>query len=759
MADNNRPVSHGKNVVGQSSGVNKRGSGLGTGPVGNQNYNGHKNSSSNNSNNSNGGKRAGGGSMLGVIIAVIVLLLGGGGGLSSLLGGSGSSGGTGLTNTNTSTATLDTSVADGARAKRTVIKGGGEDVVTIMVYMCGTDLESKYGMGTADLGEMKNATIADNVNIIVYTGGCNQWKDSSISSSVNQIYKVESGKLICLEKDMGTAAMTKPENLASFIQYCTTNYPANRNELILWDHGGGSITGYGYDEKNRVSGSMSLAGINTALQKAGTTFDFIGFDACLMATVENGLMLTNYADYMIASEETEPGVGWYYTNWITNLSKDTSMPTIEIGKNIIDDFVDVCAQKCQGQQTTLSIVDLAELQATVPEELSEFAKDTNEMIQSNNYKTVSTARNGAREFARSSNIDQVDLVDFAMNLNTQPGRELADALKGCVKYNRTSTNMTNAYGLSIFFPYKKAGKVNQVVNTYQSIGMDDEYSKCIQEFASLEANGQVTSASSYSTPNVSGNLGGILGQMIISGLSEGSIDLNTLASLSSGKSMSQDDQDAYIAANRFDADNLLWLMDGNTYKMSLPDEQWSLVTDLELNVFYDDGEGYIDLGVDNVFELDDNGQLIGEYDMTWFGIDGQVVAFYHLDTIETANETVITSYVPAYLNGERVRLLVVFDNAHPDGYLVGANTDYNDGETEAVAKNVTELKKGDTIDFICDYYSYDGEYLDSYYLGDTITVDDDMSIGYLVLPDGANVKATYKFTDIYQQVYWTPEIP
>ncbi|MCR5235609.1 MAG: hypothetical protein K6E34_00220 [Lachnospiraceae bacterium] len=36
-------------------------------------------------------------------------------------------------------------------------------------------------------------------------------------------------------------------------------------------------------------------------------FDFIGFDACLMATVETAYMLSPYADYMIASEEFEPG--------------------------------------------------------------------------------------------------------------------------------------------------------------------------------------------------------------------------------------------------------------------------------------------------------------------------------------------------------------------------------------------------------------------------------------------------------------------
>ena len=80
----------------------------------------------------------------------------------------------------------------------------------------------------------------------------------------------------------------------------------NRNELILCDHGSGSVSGYGYDEKHKTSGSMSLSGINKALKAGGVEFDFVGFDACLMATAETGLMLNSYADYMIASEETSP---------------------------------------------------------------------------------------------------------------------------------------------------------------------------------------------------------------------------------------------------------------------------------------------------------------------------------------------------------------------------------------------------------------------------------------------------------------------
>ena len=208
-------------------------------------------------------------------------------------------------------------------------------------------------MGTSDLQEMAAANIGSKVNLLVYTGGCSSWRNNIVSSKVNQIYQVMQGGVKCLVKDAGTAAMTNPDNLASYIQWCAENYPADRYDLILWDHGGGSVSGYGYDEKYKSSGSMTLSGIQKALEKGGVKFDFVGFDACLMATAETALMLGNYADCMVASEETEPGVGWYYTDWLSKLGKNTSMSTVETGKNIVDDFVTTCAKKCRGQQTRL----------------------------------------------------------------------------------------------------------------------------------------------------------------------------------------------------------------------------------------------------------------------------------------------------------------------------------------------------------------------------------------------------------------------
>ena len=343
-------------------------------------------------------------------IDLLQSVLGGGMGSSFSGGNSGSSGSS--TNYNgwfgkSNVGVLDESVDKAAKAKLTKIKGDGKDTVTIMVYMCGTDLESRMSMATADLNEMLQSQAGNKVNIIVLTGGCKQWRNNVVSSQVNQIYQIKGGQMVRLESNAGTNAMTDPDYLTKFIQYCAKNFPANRNELILWDHGGGSISGYGYDEKNRRAGSMDLAEIKTALKNSGVTFDFIGFDACLMATVENGLMLSEYADYMIASEESEPGVGWYYTNWLKKLEEDTSMPTLQIGKNICDDFVAACKKSAPRQSTTLSVVDLAELAATAPEKLSAFASDTSKMItatakpkkdeQTANYKTVTAARTKTRD--------------------------------------------------------------------------------------------------------------------------------------------------------------------------------------------------------------------------------------------------------------------------------------------------------------------------------------------------------------------------
>ncbi len=818
----NRPVGRKRNVQEGGSGVHRKGEGLGTGPVGGS---GAFGGDSGQSSGGSGPQRSGGRSPLFMIIIVVILLLGGGGGLTSFLGGGGLSSTqdtTQYTNTQPAQTTTSTSssqlggldtigsllggfgsyggyseglnsvswsgdnnngqlnreVSSKARAKRTVIKGDGSDVITIMVYMCGADLESRGGMASKDLQEMLRADLGDKINLIIYTGGSKSWQNNVVSSSTNQIYQIKNGQMALLKDNLGNVPMTKPENLSGFIKWTASNFPADRYDLIFWDHGGGSVGGYGYDEKFPSAGAMSLAGINTALKDGGVIFDFVGFDTCLMATVENALVVSNYADYLVASEETEPGVGWYYTDWLTALGKNTSLETLDIGKNIIDSFTAACAQSCQGQKTTLSMIDLAELSETVPSELADFSKDTSEKIQNNEYSLVSTARSSTREFAASSRIDQVDLVDFAIRMDTEESKELAQALRNAIKYNRTSSNMTNAYGLSIYFPSKKMSKVDGMVNTYEAIGMDEEYAKCIQDFAAVNVAGQVAAGGS-STASPMGSLFGdftgsagtstgtsssadAITQLLTTFLSS---DFSSISGLTAsntsflGKSLDVEKTANYIANNHFDSSALIWTTnDAGESVISLTESQWREVTNLEFNMFYDDGEGYVNLGMDNIMDYDEAGNLRPITDKAWMAVEGQVVSYYAIDVQGSDNDYTITGRVPCLVNGNYANLILVFDAEHESGYVAGVNYDYKEGETETVAKNVTELEMGDEIQFIADCYKYDGTYQDTYEIGDTLVIDKDMKeleISDRVAGDG-KVKVAYCFTDKYQQKYWTP---
>ena len=442
------------------------------------------------------------------------------------------------------------------------------------------------------------------------------------------------------------------------------------------------------------------------------------------------------------------------------------MPTIEVGKKIVDDFVDVCARTCRGQKTTLSVVDLAELSATVGDDFKSFSQGTTELIKDGKYKIVSDARSNVREFAASSKIDQIDLVSFAEGLATDEGKALADTLLSAVKYNRTSSNMTDAYGISIYFPYRKNSSVSKALNTYDQIGLDSEYSSCIREFASLELSGQAATGGygSAAPSPLTVLLGGgssqgstiqSLGQIteLISMFTgpEGASDIF------SGRSLSDEDTAEFISNNQFDAGLLSWKTDdaGNQY-LSLPEDQWSLVHTVDLNMYYGTGEGYVDLGLDNLYSFDDDGNLIPDVDGTWISIDGQPVAYYHTDTVDDGDSYTITGYVPAMLNGERVKLILIFDNENPYGYVAGADPDYDETQTDTISRGLIDLQDGDELRFLCDYYTYDGTFDDSYYLGDPMTVDTSkLEISNTEIGDGTTWLALYKFTDIYNQSYWT----
>lgn len=676
----------------------------------------------------------------------------------------------------TSSTSANMTVSGFARDKYTVLKGGGADKVTLMVYMCGTDLESKYGMATSDLNEMLHAELDDDhVNVIVETGGTKTWKNSVISPNTNQRWRVTNKGLLSLDKDVGKKAMTDPNTLSDFINFCKTNFPADRYILIFWDHGGGALTGYGYDQQFTGS-SMTLDKIKKALDKGGVKFDFIGFDACLMATMETALVTEPYADYLVGSEETEPGCGWYYTNWLTALSKNTSISTVELGKMIVDDFNDVCKKNNSGDATTLSITDLAEFHGTVPTAFAEFAASINTMLDGDEYDKVASARSGAREYGASNGINHVDLIHLASRIGTPEAQKLIEALTGCIKYNRSSRSMANSYGLSIYFPLSSFKNVGNAVNLYKAIDMDDNYTEAIRSFSSLAAGGQIA------TGTTSSPVGSLLGSFTGTTSSQSSSDVLTslLGSLVGGGSVSGGTGDllssimggdyaswfdsgrvlgqrSYYDSHVIYADDMYLTEKNGGYVLSLSKEKWDIVESVQLNVFIDDGEGYIDLGMDNVYQFDADGDLEIVYDRTWLAFNGQVVPYYMISHVTDGDSYTITGRVPARLNGELVYVIVVFDNETPEnenGYVAGARYIYEDYETDTLGRGLIEIKNGDKLEFICDYYSYEGGYEGSFILGDAMTVSGQIVISNVSV-GSADCVVTYCLTDVYGNEFWT----
>lgn len=260
-------------------------------------------------------------------------------------------------------------------------------VRTVMMYCCGSDLESYEGYATENLIQAMESEYNENLNFIVITGGADRWQMSSkylngapkIDPKYNQIWKLEGrkdseeyGKMTLLESKglsgFSGAYMSDHALLKAFIDYCYDNYPADIYDLILWDHGGGPVYGFSYDERtyDTISLSETVEALSaTKLYKNGRKFDFIDFDVCLMCSVEILEALSGFTDVLIASPEEEPGGGQYYTGWLDAVKADPAIGAFEIGRIITDDFIQLYEEYGDGYPTIMTVVDIVNFNSRV----------------------------------------------------------------------------------------------------------------------------------------------------------------------------------------------------------------------------------------------------------------------------------------------------------------------------------------------------------------------------------------------------------
>lgn len=348
------------------------------------------------------------------------------------------------------------------------------DKWTIMMYVCGADLESESHLASGDFEEiLKVSGQPNDVNIIIQTGGASSWASTyGITANANQRYHVENKRLVCDNSKVYSSykSMGQSSTFADFVTWGLSEYPAEKTGVILWNHGGG-MRGVCYDERSSDDSLLNAevkSGMATAFANVGRStsdkLEFIGYDACLMQAQDIAEFNSQYFNYMVASQESEAGYGWDYDNWIDDLYAKS--PTETILRQICDTFItdNGGVNKTKGNQT-LSYLNLAYM-PTYKTAFESFAAQLKSTFGSNVSKNdfYSWMHNNVKFFGGEDDDDEYfgmfDVKDFLNKIasHTKYSSSLdsyrnaaLNALNNLVAYSTVQKGAGNAYGLCCIY--------------------------------------------------------------------------------------------------------------------------------------------------------------------------------------------------------------------------------------------------------------------------------------------------------------------
>ena len=581
-----------------------------------------------------------------------------------------------------------------------------QDDWAIYLYLCGTDLETSSGAASADLMEIVNQSLPDGVTVVVQTGGARRWHNNIVNANYLERYALSGNKLSRVwrgdNKSMGDAG-----TLAEFLAFCHTNFPAKHEAVILWDHGGGSAGGLVIDEQFNKD-RLSLGELHTAFDRVFTAdpqrppLELIGFDCCLMATVDTAAAVNGYAHYMVASEETEPGCGWNYSGLLNLMRRYPGMNGEMMGKAICESYIAGCRAAGLDDGVTLSAVDLTKLNPLLAAYNRFGSQAVLEACDDFSFfaafgRGAKSAENYGGNTPKTGYTNMVDLGDLArQNAELLPAtsRAVTKALENCVVYKVSGSYRSRASGLSCYYAYDPSPKL-------YSRYAKDSASRSFKVFYDYMLTGNLDQASqTYVMEDL--------------GYGEAIEELDTLNDFSSGGWHTTIDDEGY-AVLTLDADVL------------------STVSEVSFQLAYLDEETdtMLFLGSDNDIDHDwEHGVFKDNFRGVWGSIDGVLC---HMEIIYQSDDYNLYD-VPVLLNGVPCQLKVAYDYNDEAYYILGAQKGLD--ANGMADRNMTRLRVGDVITTLHKLASTSGEDEFEWYEYDTLVVNRRTSFGEVELGDG-----------------------
>ena len=590
----------------------------------------------------------------------------------------------------------------------------GEDISTpepnaeagtwaIYWYLCGSDLESNGGFATSDLMEMMEVALPENVRVVIQTGGAKTWQNNVVDADILQRYVYDSEGLTLVD-ELPPASMGDAATLTDFLRYCKQNYPAEKTAVLFWNHGGGSVSGAAFDERYGYD-SLTLDEMQTAFGRVweadenNPPLELVGFDTCLMATVDVAGTFAGTARYLVASEEVEPANGWDYTGWLGALAADPAMDGAALGEVICDAYYAGCQAVGTHSNATLSLTDLtrtgplleayeafgAEALAAACEDPGFFSRFARIAAQSENYG------GNTREQGYTNMVDLGHMARQCTGL-LQTAGDVLNALEDCVLYRVSGPYRAESTGLSCYYSYN--GDLNDLYG-YTNVGAGQAF----KYFYSYELTGQLDDN----------------GMEYISDL-----NYEELPQIQS------------LATMGWDGIPLQVDEDGVSH-LTLGPEADSILAGIGFSLYYFDEENDIMLllGTDNDMNADwENGVFSDNFRGVWGGIDGHMV---YMELCFEGEDYNLYS-VPVLLNGEPYNLQVAYDFTTEEWSILGARQGI--GEAGMSDKELRLLQPGDTLTTIWYLSSYSGEDGLEAYAVEELTVTADTAFAEMELPNG-----------------------
>lgn len=546
------------------------------------------------------------------------------------------------------------------------------DTWLVYWYVCGSDLESEKGAASADLAELMQVKLPPNIKVLIETGGAKTWQTAGIKAQAVQRWLYDSEGLHLLQ-ELPDADMGSRDTLTDFLRYGKDKFSADHRVFIFWNHGGGSAVGVAYDE--RYCHMLSLNDIRYAFASvevpnvAQPPFELIGFDACLMGSIDMAHDLYGLARYMVASEEIEPGNGWDYEGWVSALVRNPAMGGAGLGKVICDTYMEDCRAYGIDAAATLSVADLsrfpqlrAAYEAVGAEALQRAADNPQRFFTSFSREAESAENYGGntREQGYTNMVDLGSLVQHAKQILPKSADNLLARLDECVIYKVNGPYRRDSSGLSCYHSFNGD---RENLRAYTAVDAAAQPFKCLYIYL---LTGQMPSEATEYIGN-----------------SSAKPDSPQSSLGQSFSFMVEKLEDFPVEVDR----------EGNAV-VRLDQTATEILSAVHFQLFYyspkDDIILY--LGSDDNIDADwDNGEFKDNFQGKWSMLDGHLVYV----EITQAGDGYNFYSVPVLLNGQACNLQVVYNFDEEKYQILGARKGI--GTNGVADKNLIKLKAGDRI--------------------------------------------------------------